>query len=218
MLGGNNKERFENLQKNINEIIQINAQQGADLNEKDFDVKNTEKKKKINHYQQLFLNVIYNDVCFNLAPEYKKVPQHLSEPSIELIVDKMMGNGERPIVVVQRVARFGEYGDIVGVITLSSKRTNQSFMIDRSIMENKKSTVKHFFYQFAKRETLNKKKDVRGRFKDTLIVRRTTASNYVNYGVFEEFDSGCTRENNQKKGPINRKFLNSSCCRKINAN
>jgi hypothetical protein len=89
----------------------------------------------------LFFNVIYNDVCFNLAPKPDEIAQRVSEPSIELIVDKM-NNPERPIVVVQRVAKFGEYGDIVGVITLSSKRTNQSFMIDQSITENKKSTVK----------------------------------------------------------------------------
>ncbi|CAF3014196.1 unnamed protein product [Rotaria sp. Silwood2] len=107
ILGGHgNVQEFKDFQKYINQLIdmdiQYNTIKDADLNKKT-NVCTT--MKKINHYQQLFTNMICNDVCFNLGCESDSIASITFESYLDIIVDKHMDDGERLVVVVQRVIK-----------------------------------------------------------------------------------------------------------------
>jgi bisphosphoglycerate-dependent phosphoglycerate mutase len=143
-LGGHrNKQRFIDLQTCINQLIDIqyNTIKDADLNKKNNVYTTVKKNEKINHYQQMFTNVILNDVCFNIPAETDAMAKITGESYLDLIVDKHMGNGERLVLVVQRVARrFGSeiISNIpIGVLVIGIKSHNRWFAINPSSTNHK---------------------------------------------------------------------------------
>ena len=95
--------------------------------------------KKLNHYKQLFTNVICNDVCFNLC-ESNSIEVITGESYMDLIVDKHMGNGERLVVVVQRVLTVAalnvKSNILIGVLAVGIETDNRWFAVDPYLQLN----------------------------------------------------------------------------------
>ncbi|CAF1379184.1 unnamed protein product [Rotaria sp. Silwood1] len=123
--------------------IQYNAMKDAGLNKKT-NVCTT--MEKINHYQQLFTNVICNDVCFNLGCGSDSMAVITGESYLDLIVDTHMGDGERLVVVVQRVLKVAKSNAtsniLIGVLAVGIKTNNRWFAIDPSSTKYHKSILK----------------------------------------------------------------------------
>jgi hypothetical protein len=125
MLGGmNGQERFTSLQNNINDMIKI----GVDI----------DNKKESYHYKQLLNNIICNNVHFNKPSETEESEQTAGSASLDLIVDKHLGNGRRVVLIIQRVKRFGVSDILIGVLAIGIKTNNRWFVIDKSVIRKRR--------------------------------------------------------------------------------
>jgi len=133
MLGGAiNNARSQELQNQINKLIksEINETKYVDISE-----------KKIDHYKELFNNIISNDLCFNISSEETLLPV-VGEPFLDIFVDKYMANNERLVIAIQRVEKFFmSYDIVICVMTIEVKSNHRQFTIDPSSTAPNQITV-----------------------------------------------------------------------------
>jgi uncharacterized protein YbcI len=127
-LGGiGNESRFQILQEKINEMIQA----GVNIN----------AEYKSHHYQQLLNNIRCNDVCFNKAAGSEELEKITGAPSLDLVVDRCLEDGERLMFVIQRVKKFAISDILVGVFVIGIQSNNRWFVIDQDAIKNTQSKV-----------------------------------------------------------------------------
>jgi len=98
-------------------------------------------EKKIDHYKELFNNIISNDLCFNISSEETLLPV-VGEPFLDIFVDKYMANNERLVIAIQRVEKFFmSYDIVICVMTIEVKSNHRQFTIDPSLTAPNQSRV-----------------------------------------------------------------------------
>lgn len=122
ILGGTKEqERFKTLQDIIN-----------DLSRSDLGI---DHGIKSGHYKQLINNIIGNIPCFNTSPHPRVDPRETGEAALDLIVDKKSNDGERLIVVIQRVNQFAKSSIIVGTLVIGLKSNNRWYSLDQAAIK-----------------------------------------------------------------------------------
>src|SRR4051812_13548271 len=113
------QQRFKTLQNIINDLIRSGP--GVD------------HEVESGHYKQLISNIIGNIPCFNLSPRRRANLDETGEAALDLIVDKKLKDGERVVVVIQRVNQFAKSSIIVGVLVIGTKSNNRWYSLDQAV-------------------------------------------------------------------------------------
>lgn len=128
MLGGMKEQNcFKTFQNNINNLIQSGL--GVD------------HEVELGYYKQLISNIIGNIPCFNVSPAPSVNPIETDEAALDLLVDKKSNDGERLIVVIQRVNQFSKSSIIVGVLLVGTKSNNRWYSLDQAVIEEIKGRI-----------------------------------------------------------------------------
>ncbi|CAF1165989.1 unnamed protein product [Adineta steineri] len=131
----NSSSRFEEIQNAINDIIKSSV--------------DNDSKTESCHYRQLLNNIICNNVCFNQLQPLEELEGITGAASLDVIVDKHMGAGERVVVVLQHVVQFKGFDVLIGVLVIGTKTNNRWFMIDHSVIKKKQGKVDHKWNHIA---------------------------------------------------------------------
>ena len=131
ILGGMKvQKRFKTLQNIINDLIRSGPVVDHEI--------------QSNCYKQLISNIIGNIPCFNLAPDSNANLEETGEAALDLIVDKKTQDGERLVVVIQRVTQWAQFTIIVGVLVIQTKGNNRWYSLDQSVIEETSGKMKYF--------------------------------------------------------------------------
>jgi uncharacterized protein YbcI len=94
-----------------------------------------------------------------LGTESDKLEKIIGTDSIDVFVDRYLGDDERLVVIVKCIKKFTISGILFGVLATEIKTNNRWFALDQSTMNNNQSKVEKFFLLFHEKEKHTKNID-----------------------------------------------------------